>query len=130
MVVVLLLAAPPLAAPLAAQPPADSARVPTLRPQPVATRAAPRAPDRWLGTDKLRHFVLAGLVQGAAFGGATAVGMRQRSAQLSASAVTAVVSVGKEVHDRRGGGRLSGRDLVWDAAGAALYGVLLARSGR
>jgi hypothetical protein len=49
---------------------------------------------------------------------------------VSASAVTAVVSVGKELRDRRRGGRASGRDLVWDAAGAALWGALLARSGR
>ena len=119
-----------LATPLPAQSPPDSARRPAAPPDPVATEAAPRAPDRWLGTDKLRHFVLAGLVQGTAFGSATAVGMRQGPAQLSASAVTALVSVGKEVHDRRRGGRVSGRDLVWDAAGAALYGVLLARSGR
>jgi hypothetical protein len=41
-----------------------------------------------------------------------------------------VVSIGKEVHDRRRGGRVSGRDLAWDAAGGALWGVLLARCGR
>ena len=119
-----------LATPLAAQSPADSARTPASPPERVATAAATRPPDRWLGTDKLRHFVLAGLVQGTAFGGATAAGLRQGPAQLSAGAVTAVVSVGKEVRDRRRGGRVSMRDLVWDAAGAALHGVLLARSGR
>jgi uncharacterized protein YfiM (DUF2279 family) len=91
---------------------------------------APRTGDSWLGTDKLRHFVLAGLVQGVAFGVATTAGARQRSALVAASAVTGLVSIGKEVHDRRRGGRVSGRDLAWDAAGGALWGVLLARSGR
>jgi uncharacterized protein YfiM (DUF2279 family) len=117
--------------PLGAQPPVDGAPVLAAPAVPDTTRPpAPRADDPWLGSDKLRHFVLAGLVQGAAFGAATTAGVRQRSALVSASAVTAVVSIGKEVHDRRRGGRVSGRDLAWDAAGGALWGVLLARSGR
>ena len=124
---------------LAAQPPTDSVRAAAPQPRTAAApaspaspavREAPRAPDRWLGTDKLRHFVLAGLIQGVTFGSATAAGVRQAPALAAASVVTAAASVGKEVHDRRRGGRVSGRDLVWDAAGAALYGVLLARSGR
>jgi uncharacterized protein YfiM (DUF2279 family) len=101
-------------------------------PTPVRTSVSAPAPasDRWLGTDKLRHFVLAGMTQGTAFGVATAAGARARPALLTASAVTAAVSIGKEVVDRRRGGRLSARDLAWDAAGAALWGVLVARSGR
>lgn len=117
-------------APLMAQPPGDTALVRTPRAEAAAAQPVPRAADRWLGADKLRHFALAGLVQGVAFGSATTVGVRGRPALMTASALTAVVSIGKEVHDRRRGGRVSGRDLVWDAAGAALHGVLLARSGR
>ena len=117
--------------PVAAQPTTTAgARVPARPVMPDTASATPGTVDRWLGSDKLRHFVLAGLVQGVAFGSTTTVGVRGRPALVTASALTAVVSVGKEVHDRRRGGRVSGRDLVWDMAGAALYGVLLARSGR
>jgi uncharacterized protein YfiM (DUF2279 family) len=110
---------------LPAQAPVDSARPPAAIPS-----APVRAPDRWVGEDKLKHFLIAGLVQGTTFGAVTAAGARRGPAMGSASAVTAVVSVGKELRDRRRGGRASGRDLVWDAAGAALWGALLARSGR
>lgn len=116
-----------------AQAPRDSTRVaspPAPRPE---TRPAPpsaRTSDAWFGSDKLRHFALAGMAQGTAFGVATAAGARGRPALVSASAAAAVLSLGKELVDRRRGGRFSVRDLAWDAAGAALCGVLLARSGR
>lgn len=112
-----------------AQPPTDSTRVAAVAP--VSPAPAPRrAPDSWLGGDKAKHFLLAGMVQGTAFGVATAVGVEGRPALVAASLATAVVSVGKEVHDRRRGGRFSARDLAWDALGGALWGVLVARSGR
>ncbi len=116
----------PQPAPMAA--PGDSTAS-RLRP-PVAELPPPRAPDAWLGSDKLRHFVLAGMVQGTAFGVATAAGARSRPALVAATATAAALSLGKEVADRRRGGRFSVRDLAWDAAGAALWGVLVARSGR
>lgn len=110
-----------------AQPPADSAR--RARPDSVAA-APPRPADPWWGEDKARHFVVAGLVQGGVFGLATAAGAKRGAALASASGVTALVSLGKEWHDRRRRGVFSGRDLVWDAAGAVLWGALVARSGR
>ena len=118
-----------------AQPPADSATSDSSGAAARRRSAAPAAlaapsPDRWLGGDKLRHFALAGMVQGSGFGLATAAGVRRRPALLSASVATAAVSLAKEWHDRRRGGVFSARDLVWDAAGAALWGVLVARSGR
>ena len=111
-----------------AQPPTDSARVAAVAPPPAP--APTRAPDPWLGSDKAKHFLLAGMVQGTAFGVATAAGVEGRPALVAASIATAVVSVGKEVHDRRRGGRFSARDLAWDALGGTLWGVLVARSGR
>lgn len=119
--------------PARAQPPVDSARVAAATPPrrwPSRPPPARPAPDPWLGADKLRHFVLAGLVQGTGFGVATAAGVDGRPALVAASVATAVVSLGKEVHDRRRGGRFSARDLAWDALGGALWGVLVARSGR
>jgi hypothetical protein len=69
-------------------------------------------------------------VQGVGFGVATAAGVDGRWALVAASVATAALSIGKEVRDRRRGGRFSGRDLAWDALGGALWGVLVARSGR
>lgn len=117
------------AARVLAQPPTDSARVAAAAPAPTAP-APRRAPDPWLGGDKAKHFLLAGMVQGTSFGVATAAGVDGRPALVAASVATAVVSVAKEVHDRRRGGRFSARDLAWDALGGALWGVLVARSGR
>ncbi|MGZ8379576.1 MAG: hypothetical protein ACXW0Z_20310 [Gemmatirosa sp.] len=117
-----------VAGPVGGQAPRDSAGA-AIRPS--TPRPAPaRAADPWVGSDKLRHFAVAGLAQGTAFGVATAVGVRGRPALVTASAATAAVSLGKEIVDRRRGGRFSVRDLAWDAAGAALWGVLVARSGR
>lgn len=88
------------------------------------------APDRWLGADKLRHLALAGLAESVAFGGARVAGAGRRGALVVGIGVGAAVSVGKELVDRRRGGRASVRDLVWDAAGLALYGAALARTAR
>lgn len=112
-----------------AQAPRDSARIAGARP-PRPAPAPPRPPDPWLGGDKLRHFALSGMVQGVGFGAATAAGVRGRPALIAASVATTAVAVGKEWRDRRRGGRFSVRDLAWDAVGGALWGVLVARSGR
>lgn len=127
LLVLATVAAAPVGA--GAQAPGDSARIAGARaPRPAPAPA--RSPDPWLGGDKLRHFALAGMAQGVGFGAATAAGVRGRPALVAASAVTAAVAVGKEWHDRRRGGRFSVRDLAWDALGGALWGALVARSGR
>jgi len=88
----------------------------------------PPAPDAWLGADKARHFFVAGLVQSVGFSVAVRAGADRSRGLALASGVTAVVSITKEVRDRRAGGRFSARDLVWDALGAAVYSSLLARA--
>jgi uncharacterized protein YfiM (DUF2279 family) len=99
----------------------------------AASRAGPApapapAPDAWLGADKARHFFLAGFTQSVGFAVAVRAGAGRSGALSIASAATAAVSLAKEARDRRAGGRFSGRDLVWDALGAAAYSTLLARS--
>ena len=106
-----------------AQPPAVA--LPVRLPAP-ARQLAPR--DRWLGVDKAKHFLLAGFVQSVGFAAATRAGAGRASALAAAGAVTAAVSIGKEVRDRRVGGPFSTRDLVWDAAGAAASTALLVRT--
>jgi putative lipoprotein len=101
----------------AAPAPADSAR-----PRVVA--------DRWLGMDKPKHFLVAGLVESVAFAAARMAGADRRPALGVGIGVGAAASIGKELVDRTGRGTPSFRDLAWDAAGMAAYGALLARTAR
>ena len=92
----------------------------------------PEAPatDGWFGADKARHFLSSAFVQSLAYGSLRGTGLSHGSALAGASAATAAVGVGKELHDRRTTGVFSRRDLAWDAAGAATMSVLLARTAR
>ena len=85
--------------------------------------AAP--PDHWFGSDKVKHFFIAAFTQSVTYSALQAARVRHGPALASASAVTAAVSVAKELHDRRTTGLFSVRDLVWDAAGAGVASVLL-----
>jgi putative lipoprotein len=86
--------------------------------------------DRWFGPDKLQHFFTSAFVQSASYGGLRWAGMSHGTAIGTASGVTALVGVGKELHDRHVKGDFSARDLVWDAAGAGSASVLLVRTVR
>jgi uncharacterized protein YfiM (DUF2279 family) len=90
--------------------------------------AAPR--DSWFGADKLKHFFVAAFTQSVAYSALQASHIRHDRALAGAWAVTAAVSVAKELRDSRTTGLFSVRDLVWDAAGAGLATVLIDRSAR
>jgi uncharacterized protein YfiM (DUF2279 family) len=90
--------------------------------------AAPR--DAWFGADKLKHFFVAAFTQSVTYSVLQASHVRHDRALAGAWAVTAAVSVAKELHDKRTTGVFSVRDLVWDAAGAGLATVLIERSAR
>ena len=123
-----LLAAMPVRAQGAAALPEAAGPTRVAAPAPPAPR--PRlAADQWVGADKVKHFFLAGFVQGVAHSGSRATGTGARSSLAVAGTVTALVSVGKEWHDRRTTG-FSARDLVWDAAGAGTMTLLLRRTAR
>lgn len=87
-------------------------------------------PDPWFGADKLKHFFVAAFTQTVAYSALQAADVRHDRAMAGAWAVTAAVSVAKELHDRRTTGLFSVRDLVWDAAGAGAISLLLERSVR
>lgn len=88
-----------------------------------------RAPaDPWFGADKVKHFFTAAFVQSVSYGVLRGARAGRTEALTGASAITAVVSLGKEVQDGRARGAFSARDLVWDAAGAGAATVLLARA--
>jgi putative lipoprotein len=85
--------------------------------------------DNWFGVDKVKHFFTAAFVQSFSYSAIRAVGVDHRASLIGASALTASVSIGKELWDRQSGhGTSSVRDLVWDAAGAAAATALLQRS--
>jgi putative lipoprotein len=86
--------------------------------------------DGWFGADKFKHFLSAAFVQSMGYGTLRAAGARHDLALAGASGATAAVSVAKEVHDRRTKGLFSGRDLVWDAAGAGAATLLVQHRGR
>lgn len=97
----------------------------------VAPRGAAALPaDRWLGGDKAKHFFLAGFTYATSFAGARLAGLDRRPALAASAAPVVVVSIGKELRDRRATGRFSFKDLVADAAGAAAYAALLSRTAR
>ena len=75
-------------------------------------------PDKWFGSDKLKHLLVAAFTQSVSYSALQVAHVRHDRAVAGAWLVTATVSVAKEVHDRRSYGLFSVRDLVWDAAGA------------
>jgi putative lipoprotein len=86
--------------------------------------------DSWFGPDKLQHFFTSAFVQSLGYGVLRRAGADNSPAIAGASAVTAIVGVGKELRDRRTKGDFSARDLAWDAAGAGSASVLLVRTVR
>jgi len=87
-------------------------------------------PDNWFGSDKLKHFFIAAFTQTVAYSAFQAAQVRHDQALAGAWAVTATVSIAKEIRDRRSYGLFSYRDLVWDAAGAGAATLLIAKSVR
>lgn len=88
------------------------------------------AGDRWFAPDKVKHFFTAAFVQTAAFGAFRAAGASRSASLGGATAVSSLVSVGKELYDRRTGGDASVKDLAWDAAGIAVASVALNQTRR
>ena len=87
-------------------------------------------PDTWFGPDKLKHFFMGAFTQSMAYSAFQLGRVRHDRALAGAWAVTAAVSIAKEVHDRRSYGLFSVRDLVWDAAGAGAATLVIRRSVR
>lgn len=83
---------------------------------------------RWLGADKVKHFLLSALVQSTAFSLARSLRADRATSQAAGAVGSAATGVWKEVHDRKAGRPFSAPDLVWDAAGAASMAALLNRT--
>lgn len=86
--------------------------------------------DSWFGVDKVKHFFMGAFVQSVGYSVTRLTGASHNTSLVAASAITAGVSVGKEVWDSYSGGSASLKDLTWDAAGAGASTLLLRRSIR
>jgi uncharacterized protein YfiM (DUF2279 family) len=84
--------------------------------------------DRWFSADKAKHFFLAAFVQSMTYTSLRTAGLGPDASLAGASAASVGVSIGKELRDRRGGGAVSAKDLVWDAAGIGGATVLVRRA--
>ena len=81
--------------------------------------------DAWFGVDKVKHFVVAAVVETAGYAAFHGAGLRPRASLTGATLLTAGASVGKEIFDRRRTGLFSVRDLAWDAAWGGTAFVIL-----
>ena len=75
--------------------------------------------DPWIGADKAKHFLMAGFVESLSFAGLQLAGANRGTARVSGISAAAMVSVGREIHDRRVGKGFSFKDLAWDGLGIA-----------
>ena len=89
-----------------------------------------RAADPWFGPDKVKHLLLSFFVQSVAYSTLRATKLGHESSFLGSGAIAVGVGLGKELADRRGTGRFSPRDLVWDAAGVGAASLVLERASR
>ena len=89
-----------------------------------AQSATPKRSDSIIGVDKVKHFFIAGFVESMTFASLQAAGASRSPARSAAISATAIVSVAREIHDRKTKGLFSVRDLVWDTIGATA-GILL-----
>lgn len=87
-------------------------------------------PDKWFGADKLKHFFIGAFTQSVAYSAMQAGRVRHDKALVGAWAVTATVSIAKEIRDYRSYGLFSVRDLAWDGAGATAATLILRRTVR
>jgi uncharacterized protein YfiM (DUF2279 family) len=120
----------------------DPASEPTMGPRDLRPTRAPallrvhRPPalasvqeDRWLGEDKLRHFLASFAGTNLAFGALRAAGLDREPAMARAAAATLAAGLWKEWRDQRAGEPFSAKDLVWDGLGI-LAGLALASATR
>ena len=98
----------------------------------LALRGAADHPggDSWFGVDKVKHFFMGAFVQSVGYSLVRVTGADHNASLLTATGLTAGVSVGKEIWDWRTGGTPSLKDFTWDAAGAGASTLLLQRSVR
>ena len=82
----------------------------------VSSGASP--PDRWFGTDKVKHFLASFVATSISASTARAAGLSPQNSIATGIGIGAGIGVWKEIRDHgRSGETASMRDLVWDLAG-------------
>jgi len=86
--------------------------------------------DPWFGRDKLYHFGVSAVIQGAGHALGRAARLDYRDAAWTAAGVTLSVGVSKELSDRAQGRFFSWRDLTADVAGGGAAAVAVRQIDR
>ena len=89
-----------------------------------------KLPDSFWGADKVQHFFVSAFLQSFTYSALRATKASHQSSLIGATATSALFGLGKEVHDRRGYGLFSARDLVWDAGGIGTATLLIGHTRR
>ena len=83
----------------------------------AGAQAQHKSVDPWIGPDKPKHFLMAGFVESLTFASLELAGANRSPARLGGMTAAAIVSVGREIHDRKVGKGFSLKDLLWDGLG-------------
>lgn len=90
----------------------------------------PPVPDSFVGSDKVKHFLMSGFLEALGFGAMQFTGASRASSIGVASAATVAAGIGREVHDGRTKGLFSFGDLTWDALGLGSALLLISHTQR
>ncbi len=90
----------------------------------------PPVADTFLGSDKVKHFLMSGFVEAIGFSAMQFAGASRGSSIGVASAATVAAGIGREVHDGRTKGLFSIGDLTWDALGLGSALLLISHTQR
>lgn len=87
--------------------------------------------DDWFGEDKLKHFVVGGVIGAGVTKIAENNGVHECTAPAVGISVTLVVGAGKESYDKRiKGTAYSWKDMVWNLAGSTLGSLAVSNCQR
>lgn len=81
--------------------------------------------NEWFGNDKLRHFLMSMAFTQFMYGGLRTASADDDVALPIAIGAAAVAGIGKEMYDVRNAGPFNLKDLMWDAAGIIVAGLIL-----
>jgi len=90
----------------------------------------PPVPDSFLGSDKVKHFLMSGFIEAVGFSALQLGGASRTSSLVAATVLGAAAGVGRELHDGRTKGLFSLGDLTWDALGIGSALLLISHTQR
>ena len=101
-----------------------------LVPLSLEAQAKNRLKDTFFGPDKVQHFFVSAFLQSFTYSALRATKVSHQSSLAGATVTSALFGLGKEVHDKRGYGLFSLRDLAWDAGGIGTATLLIGHTRR